>query len=71
MAKKRPEPTQRFFLRLWREALDQDRHEWRGELLHLDSGEVRYFRSAQTLQTRLWRMLLQFMQEQDERREGE
>jgi len=32
-------------LRLWREPLGNDRSEWRGEIKHLATKEVRYFRT--------------------------
>ncbi len=38
-----------FTLRLWLEELGDDRREWRGQVRHVTSGEVRYFRDWQTL----------------------
>lgn len=38
-----------FLLRLWREELTQGQGEWRGQMTSLASGEVRYFRSPETL----------------------
>jgi hypothetical protein len=36
--------THLFTLRLWPEALGDDRTEWRGKIQHVLSGEARYFR---------------------------
>lgn len=33
-----------FTMRLWKEALDGDRFEWRGRIEFIETGEVRYFR---------------------------
>ena len=38
-----------FTLRLWREELGGGETEWRGKVLHVTSGEVRYFREWPTL----------------------
>ena len=59
-------PLHLFMLRLWREELGDDEREWRGELTCLRNGEVRYFRDERTLQTTLWHMLLQGVDEEDE-----
>ncbi|MCB0071018.1 MAG: hypothetical protein KDE20_06145 [Caldilineaceae bacterium] len=59
-------PRHSFMLRLWHEELGDDQSEWRGELIYLRSGEVRYFRDERTLQTTLWHMLLQGVDEEDE-----
>ena len=59
-------PRHSFMLRLWREELGDDQSEWRGELIYLRNGEMRYFRDERTLQTMLWHMLLQGVDEEDE-----
>jgi hypothetical protein len=41
--------TQLFTLRLWVEDIDDERHEWRGELQHVNSQELRYFREWSAL----------------------
>ncbi|MCB0136000.1 MAG: hypothetical protein KDD75_12905 [Caldilineaceae bacterium] len=41
----RSPPTVILTLRLWREPLGNDRSEWRGEIKHLATKEVRYFRT--------------------------
>lgn len=41
----RSPPTVLFTLRLWQEALGNERCEWRGEIKNLSTGEVRYFRT--------------------------
>ena len=46
-----------FLLRLWREELAQGQGEWRGQMTSLANGEVRYFRSPETLYTILLTML--------------
>ena len=38
-----------FLVRLWRERLDQERFEWRGQVKNTSTGEVRYFRNAASL----------------------
>lgn len=38
-----------FTLRLWPEALGDDRTEWRGQVQYVTSGEMRYFRDWSTL----------------------
>ena len=59
-------PRHSFMLRLWLEELGDDQSEWRGELIYLRNGEMRYFRDERTLQTMLWHMLLQGVEEEDE-----
>ncbi len=54
------EPRQRthlFTLRLWAETLGDGRSEWRGQLRHVVSGEVRYFRDWLTLVSLLGELL--------------
>ena len=46
-----------FLLRLWREELAQGQVEWRGQMTSLANGEVRYFRSPETLYKILLTML--------------
>ncbi len=46
-----------FLVRLWREQLEPERFEWRGELKCIQSGEVRYFRSAAALHRAMLAML--------------
>ncbi len=36
--------SQLFTLRLWVEELSEDESEWRGQLCHVTSGEIRHFR---------------------------
>lgn len=38
-----------FTLHLWQEPLDADQFEWRGQVKHVASGDMRYFRDATTL----------------------
>lgn len=42
-----------FMLRLWPEELGGDRREWRGQLIHVLSGDARYFRKWSGLITLL------------------
>jgi hypothetical protein len=42
-------PSHLFTLRVWSEELGDGRREWRGQVRHVTSGEVRYFRDWQTL----------------------
>jgi hypothetical protein len=49
--------SQLFTVRVWLEEVAQEHTEWRGQLLHVNSGEVRYFRDWQTLIVRLLAML--------------
>jgi hypothetical protein len=44
-------------VRVWREWLDAEHSEWRGELKHTGTGEVRYFRTTQGLPDALQTML--------------
>lgn len=37
-------PANLFTIRLWRESINKDQEEWRGEIKHLYTQEVRYFR---------------------------
>ena len=41
--------SQLFTVRLWLEEIEQGHTEWRGQLLHVPSGETRYFRDWQAL----------------------
>lgn len=41
--------THLFMVRVWIEDLGDGRTEWRGQVKHVMSGEVRYFRSWSTL----------------------
>lgn len=47
--------THLFTIRMWAEALDADRAEWRGKVQHMASGETRYFRD--------WPALVAFLRE--------
>jgi hypothetical protein len=67
------ETSHLFLLRLWREELAPGQGEWRGQLTSLVNGEVRYFRSPETL----YRILLAMLSNDpsgmgalDSRREG-
>ena len=51
-------PTHLFTVRLWVEDLGEGRAEWRGQVQHVLSGDVRYFRDWPTLITLLRAMLL-------------
>jgi hypothetical protein len=51
------ETSHLFLLRLWREELAQGQGEWRGQMTSLANGEVRYFRSPETLYKILLTML--------------
>ena len=51
------ETSHLFLLRLWREELAQGEGEWRGQMTSLTNGEVRYFRSPETLYKILLTML--------------
>ena len=45
-------PTYRlhlFSVRLWREQVDHERSEWRGQVKNASTGDVRYFRNAVSL----------------------
>lgn len=39
-----PRHSQLFTVRLWREELGNGQSEWRGQVQHIVSGEMRYFR---------------------------
>ncbi len=41
--------SQLFLVRIWREKLANGRMEWRGQVKHVLSGEVSYFRDLHTL----------------------
>ena len=43
--------SQLFMLRMWLEDLGSGQTDWRGKVQHVNSGEVRYFRDWQTLET--------------------
>lgn len=43
--------AQLFMLRLWLEDLGNGQTDWRGKVQHINSGEARYFRDWQTLET--------------------
>jgi hypothetical protein len=43
------QPPHLFTLRFWLEDLGGGKTEWRGKILHINSGEVRYFRDCQSL----------------------
>ncbi len=42
-------PSQLFTLRVWKEELGEGVTEWRGQLRHVTTGEVHYFRDWQAL----------------------
>ncbi len=46
-----------FTLRLWLEELSEEEREWRGQLCHVISGEVRHFRDWSKLAPLLQEML--------------
>ena len=52
-----PPRTQLFMVRLWLEDLGNGKTEWRGQVKHVISGEVRYFRDWATLVEQLKVML--------------
>ena len=54
----RSPPTNLFTLRLWQEPLGDNRSEWRGEVKHLFTGEVRYFRHWEEISALVPEMLL-------------
>jgi hypothetical protein len=56
-ARQTTETSWLFLLRLWREDLAQGQGEWRGQMTSLANGEVRYFRSPETLYKILLTML--------------
>ena len=47
--------SQFFTLHIWLEELEPHRHEWRGRVRHVPSGNLCYFRDWQTLATFLER----------------
>lgn len=49
--------SQLFTVRVWQEAINVDSVEWRGEVKHLASGRVRYFREWQQLPILLQKLL--------------
>jgi hypothetical protein len=49
--------SQLFILRVWLEDLGEGKTEWRGQVKHVMSGEVRYFREWATLVKHLKAML--------------
>ncbi len=49
--------SQLFTVRVWQEAINVDSTEWRGEIKHLASGRVRYFREWQQLPILLQKLL--------------
>ena len=53
----RSPPTELFTLRFWRESLDAQRSEWRGEVKNLSTGEARYFRHWEEIAALVQRML--------------
>ena len=46
-----------FTLRVWREQIDQNAYEWRGEVKNTLTGEIRYFRNAASLYDSLLALL--------------
>ena len=46
-----------FSLRLWAEEIDRDQFEWRGQIRAVASGEIHYFRDADSLYGVLMSML--------------
>jgi hypothetical protein len=52
-----PPHTHLFTVRLWLEELGDGQTEWRGQVQHVVSGEIQYFRNWQTLVTFLQEML--------------
>ena len=49
--------THLFALRLWAEAVENGRFEWRGRVHHVPTGDVHYFREWQTLIRLIQQML--------------
>ena len=45
--------SQLFTVRVWREELADEQHEWRGKVQHVNSGEAFYFRRWSELGVRL------------------
>ncbi len=55
----KPTPSSHLFtLRLWREDLGGGQTDWRGKIQHVRSGEARYFRDWQTLETFVEELLM-------------
>jgi len=50
-----PPRSQLFSVRVWREELAENQHEWRGKVQHVASGEASYFRD--------WDGLLMYLKE--------
>lgn len=50
-------PIHVFIVRLWIEDLGEGKTEWRGQMKHVMSGEVKYFRDLSTLEEHLKIML--------------
>ncbi|MDQ7858464.1 MAG: hypothetical protein QN174_03325 [Armatimonadota bacterium] len=50
----RGRPAQLFTLRVWTEAVGENKKEWRGKVQHIPTGETRYFRS--------WEALVEFLE---------
>ncbi len=55
--RKRKGSTELFTVRLWRETVNGDRQETRGQVRHVVSGEARYFRDWTVLEDFLQSML--------------
>ncbi len=51
--------THLFMVRVWQEDLGDGKIEWRGQVKHVMSGEVRYFRDWETMVAHLREMLEQ------------
>jgi hypothetical protein len=54
-----------FVLYLWREQLDRKQVEWRGRIVRIPTGEVRFFRDSATLYQALLMMLPDDQDEED------
>ena len=59
-------PSHLFTLRLWLEELGDGRREWGGQVRHVTSGQVRYFRDWQTLVEHLKAVLTSMEETQEE-----
>lgn len=55
-------PYHLFVLKIWRAEAGADETEWRGQIQHIASREIRYFRE--------WNLLLEFVQTQLQTREN-
>jgi hypothetical protein len=53
-------------LRLWREWLDNEQFEWRGELKNTSTGEIRYFRDSASLYRAMLALLESLPQDGDD-----